>query len=64
MINTEYLETVRGENLLTIAEAAEAAGISPTTYNKILKGESVTPRVLRKLIKALKLEKSKLIMPG
>ena len=64
MINTEYLETAREDALLTIAEASKAAGISPTTYNKILRGEGVTPRVLKKLMKALKLEKSKLILPN
>ena len=64
MINTQYLETARKDGLLTISEASKIAGISPTTYNKILRGEAVTPRVLKKLMKALKLEKSKLIMPA
>ncbi len=61
ILDIEYLEEAREESLLTITQAAALAEISASTYRKILNGERVTGRTVRKLIKKLKLDKEKLI---
>ena len=63
-ISADNLRRLRNEHLLSQRELAEKAGLSPTTILKLEAGrvEESHPRTVRKLVQALSVDPSELLL--
>ncbi len=63
-ISADNLRRLRNEHLLSQRELAEKAGLSPTTILKLEAGriEESHPRTVRKLVQALGVDPSELLL--
>jgi len=64
-VNVERLRTLRVENVLTLRELAEAAGVSKDTIWRLENGHSEAhPSTIRKLAKTLGVQPKELVRSG
>jgi len=66
MVDVEYIERERRRRFLTATRLAERAGISSTTYTKLLKqkGEHLNLNTIKKIAEVLELDVEKLFPDG